>query len=48
MPRCSGARRLRWHFSGCLQLHGRAFDSAVVNVMVTAFDNTLRETKQQT
>jgi hypothetical protein len=33
-----------------LQLQGRAFDPAVVNVMVTAFDNTLRElkNKQQT
>jgi hypothetical protein len=28
-----------------LQLQGRAFDPAVVNVMVTAFDNTLRELK---
>jgi hypothetical protein len=28
-----------------LQLHGRAFDPAVVNVIVTAFDNTLRELK---
>ena len=26
-----------------LQLQGRAFDPGVVNVMVTAFDNTLRE-----
>jgi response regulator RpfG family c-di-GMP phosphodiesterase len=25
-----------------LQLQGRAFDPAVVNVMVTAFDNTSR------
>jgi hypothetical protein len=28
-----------------LQLQGRAFDPGVVNVMVTAFDNTLRELK---
>jgi hypothetical protein len=28
-----------------LQLQGRAFDPAVVNVMVTAFDETLRELK---
>ena len=28
-----------------LQLQGRAFDPAVVNVMVTAFDDTLRELK---
>jgi hypothetical protein len=28
-----------------LQLQGRAFDPAVVNVMLTAFDNTLRELK---
>ena len=27
------------------QLQGRAFDPAVVNVMVTAFDDTLRELK---
>ena len=28
-----------------LQLQGRAFDPAVVNVMLTAFDDTLRELK---
>ena len=28
-----------------LQLQGRAFDPGVVNVMVTALDNTLRELK---
>jgi len=28
-----------------LQLQGRAFDPGVVNMMVTAFDNTLRELK---
>ena len=27
------------------QLQGRAFDPAVVNVMLTAFDDTLRELK---
>ncbi len=32
-------------FSELLQLQGRAFDPAVVNVMVTAFDDTLRELK---
>jgi hypothetical protein len=44
MPRCCGARRLVGLLR-LLQLHGRAFDPAVVNVMVTAFDNTLRELK---
>ena len=28
-----------------LQLQGRTFDPAVVNVMLTAFDDTLRELK---
>src|SRR5262245_47642539 len=48
MPRSSGRSGAEVALLRLLQLQGRAFDPAVVNVMVTAFDDTLRELKLST